>query len=616
MDIFEYLPQMIVAYDGNDEFANLIHISKADKDRDYYCPCCGKIVKPRALDSTKEQSHYYHIDGKCAKEGQLHFFCKNWLFEKGSKFYIDEDIYEVERIEIEESHNTMFGVYRPDITVYTTTGKIIYFELFFSNRKTEDDYYCKWSYLNNDVVEINIKEYLCKNDESEIPTFKYLYHDGVCYSKQYISRDLYANTIAKVKRDITRQDLINYKIRIEKLDWFWQKIKNKESEESILGAISEMEYDDMLTCYDIIKRKQCVSYLKNNVLNTINNSVVSQKRKELDLPYDENIYFDLRHVGGRTYEAGIRLNLKTEHIIYNGFCPNRRFNGCDIKGMYGFPKIVFDKNVFNYEKLSFSKKEISILKYDFNMAQKFKDEILRYEKEISNFEKNIYKIRVNNNLHTVLIKNGENFELLLENVFIKDLSIGSVEYMINDRLQENFEKKFVEDIFNDDVQNGFIGKLTEIDTVGFNVVFGYMDETYEKKKGIYLILLAGNSLVYDKKINPNLNSFYEAICECKDIIEEYNNRYSLVNDIVRKINACKNEFWISTFNFDYYGNLQVFVDQNVYRKHDERVRTREKIILYKNEATTTDMVKSEVLNAMNKVLKNMEYYGCRVMEVC
>ena len=51
MDNFEYLPQLIVAYDGDDEFANLIHVQKANKDNNYLCPCCGGIIKPRALDS-------------------------------------------------------------------------------------------------------------------------------------------------------------------------------------------------------------------------------------------------------------------------------------------------------------------------------------------------------------------------------------------------------------------------------------------------------------------------------------------------------------------------------------------------------------------------------------
>jgi len=33
MDVFEYLPQLIVAYDDNDEFANLIHVKKSKSFR-------------------------------------------------------------------------------------------------------------------------------------------------------------------------------------------------------------------------------------------------------------------------------------------------------------------------------------------------------------------------------------------------------------------------------------------------------------------------------------------------------------------------------------------------------------------------------------------------------
>ena len=301
MDIFEYLPQLIVAYDGNDEFANLIHVKKASKDAEYFCPCCGGIVKPRALDSTKEQSHYYHVTGKCTKESQLHFFCKNWLFEKGSKFYIDDQLFEVESIDIEKSYDTPFGQYTPDVTVHTTIDKDIYFEMFFTNRKTGDDYFCKWDYLENDVVEVNIKEYMFKTNEDIIPSFTYLFHNGICYSKPYIKRDLYANTIARIKHELTRQKVLNYKARIEQLDWFWQKIRDNKSKEDILNVISDMGYDDMVSCYEIIKRKQCVSYFKTDVLNIINQKVISEVSDSLNLPHDENIYFDLRHVKGRTY---------------------------------------------------------------------------------------------------------------------------------------------------------------------------------------------------------------------------------------------------------------------------------------------------------------------------
>ena len=177
--------------------------------------------------------------------------------------------------------------------------------MFFTNRKTGDDYFCKWDYLKNDVVEVNIKEYMYKTDEDIIPSFTCLYHDGVCYSKPYIKRDLYANTIAKIKHELTRQKVLNYKARIEQLDWFWQEIRNNKSKEEILNIISDMYYEDMISCYDIIKRKQCVSYLKSDVLDLINQKVVSEVRESLELPYDENIYFDLEHVKCRIFIAGI-----------------------------------------------------------------------------------------------------------------------------------------------------------------------------------------------------------------------------------------------------------------------------------------------------------------------
>lgn len=135
------------------------------------------------------------------KRKSVTFFCKHWLFESGSRFYINDELFEVDSIEIEKMYDTPFGKYKPDITVHTTSGKIIYFEMFFTNRKTSDNYFCKWDYLGNDVVEVDVKEYASKIDLTEIPVFKYLYHDGTCYSKSYVKRDLYANTIAKIKKN-------------------------------------------------------------------------------------------------------------------------------------------------------------------------------------------------------------------------------------------------------------------------------------------------------------------------------------------------------------------------------------------------------------------------------
>lgn len=450
MDNFEYLPQLIVAYDGDDEFANLIHVQKANKDNNYLCPCCGGIVKPRALDSTKEQSHYYHVTGKCTKESQLHFFCKNWLFEKGSQFYIEDDLFTVQSIEVEKQYNTDFGKYIPDVTVHTTSGKDIYFEMFFSNRKTSDDYFCKWSNLGNDVVEVNIKEYMIKTDESVIPRFKYLYHDGICYSESYVKRDMYADTIAKMKRKLTRQEVLNYKIRIAQLDWFWQKIIENESKEDILKAVSKMQYDDMVLCYSIIKRKRCVSYLKDEVKNIINQKAISEAREKINLPYDENVYFDLEHIQGRTYKTGVRINLKTDHITYSEL-----FNFSESC----FPKIVFKKNLLNIDEFTFLEDDdvnkFKKMRKVFDKCMDIKNQMLEYENELADLESDSYKIKMNNDLYTVLLLSDCKNEILFQDKHIC-IGIQNLSQAIQDELYKRECEEFLQYLFSSDEYHTFV----------------------------------------------------------------------------------------------------------------------------------------------------------------
>lgn len=616
MDIFEYLPQLIVAYDGNDEFANLIHIKKASKDVNYFCPCCGGSVKPRALDSTKEQSHYYHITGKCTKESQLHFFCKSWLFEKGSKFYLGDILYEVDFIDIEKVWKTPFGSYKPDVSVYTTTGKIIYFEMFFTNRKTGDDYFCKWDYLKNDVVEVNIKEYMFKTDENTIPSFTYLFHDGVCYSKPYIKRDLYANTIARVKHELTRQKVLNYKARIEQLDWFWQEIRDNKPKEEILNTITNMEYDDMVSCYDIIKRKQCVSYLKKDVLDAINQKVVSEVRKDLDLPYDENVYFDLMHIKGRTYKAGIRLDIHTEHIVYDDFYLMCKYNDSDLKNAGRYPKIVFKRNIFRIEEIKIPQNRISELKDIFNKTIEYKIRLMDYEKELSRFEEDGYKVRFDNNNYTVLKETGNNkLEPILEKHYISEPDINLLSKEIQHKLNEKAEKNFLENYINGIEAKAFISDLQNYKNIDARVYARY-EKNYnsEKESGIYFYLEIFNGTLYSKKLTIDKNEFIDAIESAKQKIDKFIEKYCLVINLVSKINNCENGFWKASLTLNYLGILQLEIDQT-YIDHAEWHITQEYIGLSDKYLSSDKKLKSILVNKMKLVMKNMEKYGYRVMEV-
>lgn len=614
MDIFEYLPQLIVAYDGNDEFANLIHVKKADKDNNYFCPCCGGTVKPRALDSTKEQSHYYHITGKCTKESQLHFFCKNWLFEKGSKFYINDNLFEVSSIDIEKTWNTQFGDYKPDVTVYTTSGEIIYFEMFFSNRKTGDDYFCKWNALGNDVVEVNIKEYMFKTDEKVIPTFKYLYHNGVCYSKSYEKRDLYANTIARIKREFTRQKVFNYKARIEQLDWFWKSIQSSDTRESILEILSAMTYEDLLSCYEIIKRKQCVLYLKNDVINMINQKVLDEVRKTLDLPHDENIYFDLKHIRGRTYEAGIRLNLQTEHIIYNDFYI--KYASYDFDKLKEYPKIVFTKNIFDINEIVIPDEKIDRLKDKFEKTVEFKEKLIEYEGMISNFEGDDYKVRMKNNLYTVLAKIHDNqFEIILDKYYLSELNIQKLSKQIEYKIKEIRDKEFIEDILNSTECRLLISELQNYKNFNCEIEIGYNYNYIHDEYCICFKLYVNDKVLYREILQPTFDDLVTTVNNCKNIIDNLITTHSIIKDFVDKINTCKNNFWKADFLFDHNGNPQIKIDQKIFEVKNPYLLTYEKICFDNLSIYSKKEISKRIKDAMYSVFDNMERCGYRVMEV-
>lgn len=613
MDIFEYLPQLIVAYDGDDEFANLIHVKKADKEKDYLCPCCGGIVKPRALDSTKEQSHYYHKTGKCTKESQLHFFCKNWLFEEGSKFYIDGKLFEVETIDIEKEHHTSFGNYKPDVTVYTTDGKIIFFEMFFTNRKTGDDYFCKWSELENDVVEVDIKGYMFKTDATTIPSFTYLYHEGVCYSKPYIKRDLYANTIAKIKHELTRQKVLNYKARIEQLDWFWQEIRNN-SRETILEIISKMEYADMVSCYEIIKKKQCVSYLKNDILEIINQKVISDVRNTLGLPYDENIYFDLECIQGRTYEAGIRLNIKTEHINYN-----KLFSYCDnywneFEKLKGFPKIVFRKNIFTYEELIIPDKENNRLKNCYNDVLERKEEILKHEENLTAYEENKYKIKMITDYYTVLIKNNDKFDVLLDHCWVSNpFNIQELAMEIDNKISDIENDKFLEYLVKSDEYNLFLSSIKEYSNSNIDIRLDIKKYKTQGSSKIKFKLYLCNKCVYEEELKKEIDDFILHRDNCESLIQNFKDSYSIVLSLVEQINTSKNGFWKAKFDFNYYGYPAIKIDQKYFSPR--KYTTFERIGLSNLESCNKQDIVRQIEKGMKSVLKNMERCGYRVMEV-
>lgn len=250
MEIVEKdLPQLIVALDSLNDDANYVHILDAKENTNYYCPCCKGIVKPRAYKKDKSyqvQAHYYHETGGCNEETFVHYICKTWLFERGCKFIVNNVQYEVENIDIEKTLHTSFGDYRPDIIVTTTVGKIFYFEIKTTNKKTEL-YAPKWDELGNDVVEVDTRYFINQKYKNDIPVFNLIYSDGECFIKNY-SRNDYEDIIAKRKLEWKRQDKLNYKIKWEQLDWFWEYLQDyyacKCNIDVLCNQFSKLDFSD------------------------------------------------------------------------------------------------------------------------------------------------------------------------------------------------------------------------------------------------------------------------------------------------------------------------------------------------------------------------------------
>lgn len=263
IEYLKNLPQLIVALDSLDESANYIHISDIKDNVIYYFPCCKGVVKPRAYRNEIDyqvQPHFYHESGGCNEESFVHYICKTWLFEKGCRFIVGGNEYEVGDVDVEATLHTAFGDYRPDIIVTTSACKVFYFEIRTTNKKT-DHYIPKWDELGNDVVEVDTRYFINQKCKKSIPEFSLIYSDGECFIKSYTRTD-YDRTIARRKLEWKRQDKINHKIQWERLDWFWNVMQCYKIGEKTLDDVFEsfeiLDIFDKEICFALLKRQSCI----------------------------------------------------------------------------------------------------------------------------------------------------------------------------------------------------------------------------------------------------------------------------------------------------------------------------------------------------------------------
>ena len=222
----EYIPALIVA---KDKYGEYVKISEANKDETYYCPVCNGEVKARAIESDKVQPHFYHTtESNCSNESILHWMFKNWLFESGSVFKVDNEEFIVNRFEMEKLIDTPFGEYRPDLFIQTDKEEF-FFEINYSSGK-DKTFSDKWTYLNKRVVEVNVKELINCELYNNTPIFKTIFEDGK-YTKEYKTyerKDKYLefkDYIISANKEEQIKQLVSY------YDWFWKDIKNGSDED-------------------------------------------------------------------------------------------------------------------------------------------------------------------------------------------------------------------------------------------------------------------------------------------------------------------------------------------------------------------------------------------------
>lgn len=281
-----------------DNLVTIDDINDENKKNTYSCPMCSSSVIPKATKSIKVTPYFAHVDvSKCNSETMIHFWFKNKFLERGNSFTVISDKerhYICKEVLVEESYEAADKIYRPDVTVLTECGNIIYFEMDYSNKKKIEDYLDIWLDLKNIVVEVDIKKLM---DKDKVPTFKALFYEGKCFNTK--KNDLYYNTIGKYKEEKFKCGTWDNELkeRIKRLDWFWNDvIKYKKGEVNIeqivnlLDSIEDKSEKELIhvilnkpKCIDIIK--DCIEYKTDKEYDLI----ISKISKKYDQYNPEHI---------------------------------------------------------------------------------------------------------------------------------------------------------------------------------------------------------------------------------------------------------------------------------------------------------------------------------------
>ena len=603
MEIVEKdLPQLIVALDSLNDDANYVHILDAKENTNYYCPCCKGIIKPRAYRKDKNyqvQTHYYHETGGCNEETFIHYICKTWLFEKGCKFIVNNIQYEVENIDIERTLHTSFGDYRPDIIVTTTVGKVFYFEIKTTNKKTEL-YAPKWDELGSDVVEVDTRYFINQKYKNDIPVFNLIYSDGECFIKSY-SRNDYEDIIAKRKLEWKRQDKLNYKIQWERLDWFWIDIQGyingEKTSKDVVESFDKLDYSDKLWCYYTVKRKSRVD-LKEPFKNNINQHFM----KMLNSLKNDRITILLKQVSPKIYEVQCRTEFSyLDYKLFEEEIIRVKVQKGDILSLdyeedirKGFYRL--QEHIKQCENIIKRVKHISNLSYVKSIAPHS-----HWASEQYSFHNLYFDIEFEDYIHNKGIKEKIGETSIISRSISESFIEEKYNQYKNDKLADLENEIMKTALINNQLYQNVITELTNIcnqhDYLQIRVSNDYRRIT----------LLNGCALVFEYEYHKQelFGKFENNIMELFiDYINKQIEQYEKIVEYVELVNACKNKMWKIT-NFD--GN---FITLYLLEPSTNKELTFKYISL-----CNSNDIKKDIYDNMKYLLEYTEsQYGIRFME--
>jgi len=607
--------QLFWANDENGNIAIIFDMVEEDRNKKYTCPVCGSEVRPvvpggKTKDGKVAQvsSHFSHFDAsKCNSETAVHWWFKNKILINGDGFVVKTDVeneYKCKEVLIEQSYNTEFGIYRPDITIITECDKTIYFEMNYTNKKKIEDYIDKWLKLGNPVVEVDLKTLMNASFNKSTYEFKALFYNGKCFNTK---SDLYYDTIGLFKEKMYKSNIVNIndnlKERIKKLDWFWMDIiKYNKGEKQISDIVVDIDNiddkDSKEVVVEILRKPKCSNIIKEYVDYKFKNieqiiDKYSNKFNNIGIELSYDLHIPNRIYDRIYYGINAEVDLSCNYRIY------------DEAVIYGKEQKLIDKierTLKNKTIYIISNKLVdelnNLYNYDSVVKNISKINNVRFEIKDSYYNGDVC-LRFNNTDRPIKIQDINNLN--------EDAVTNEVYKMVNEYIINPFTKeKIIElDTLTFDINNAFSerDKSWDIDSyINYNQFRLSLILNSQGKTSVYSkIELKNNNLYIDETIVDSFNCDNINYNDLKlTIIERFNNSIEntipLNNDIIETLEILK----------DYHPNLEYFINSP----------TKIKLILKYFEDVYVLMIENgDLYKNKNKICSILDKESSKIIEI-